>query len=495
MRTLKLCLKLTFLLLSMSAWPQSNCAQDFKDISKSCINDYLIKGREQNKIKKNQILLSALKRDAIYFYQTPNGDIGRFKIISVINKTARRNECTVYIDALTFSSSGIPFTPNSSLSISPQNNHWQMDRIFLDREGSSALMLEKLSAEEIKKRNSQPTTKSSSDSKSLCYLTPTAGTVYRQFKVGVETSDEVVIEGNSRLYASLVLVFVSIFLVVRVFMEDQDKHRAQETLEEADKNQRNNKQPLFLKATRPFYKRYFLPIVEGFTHKQKFKNKYRQKIANAGLTKEMTPEEFAALKFFMIIGGPFAFLAARYITESDWPLTITPAMMVVGYFYPDIWLKGVISKRSDDIIKAMPFIVDMLALTVEAGQEFMSAIQKVVEKAPRTPLVEEFETFLKETSLGASRVEGLRQLSWRVNIIEVSSFCATLIASSTGGSGVGPLLKQLSSDLRIKRTSRAEQLGATAATKILIPMILFILPAVLVAIFAPMGLKMMSGQQ
>jgi tight adherence protein C len=55
-------------------------------------------------------------------------------------------------------------------------------------------------------------------------------------------------------------------------------------------------------------------------------------------------------------------------------------------------------------------------------------------------------------------------------------------------------LKQLSSDLRVKRTARAEQLGATAATKILIPMIFFILPAVLVAIFAPMALKMFSGK-
>jgi tight adherence protein C len=81
-----------------------------------------------------------------------------------------------------------------------------------------------------------------------------------------------------------------------------------------------------------------------------------------------------------------------------------------------------------------------------------------------------------------------------VNIIEINSFCATLIAADSVGASIGPLLKQLSSELRIKRSARAEQAGATAATKILIPMIFFILPAVLVAIFAPMVLKMMTGE-
>jgi tight adherence protein C len=135
----------------------------------------------------------------------------------------------------------------------------------------------------------------------------------------------------------------------------------------------------------------------------------------------------------------------------------------------------------------------MLALSVEAGLDFMAAIQRVIEKAPKSPLVEEFETLIKETKIGSSRAEGLRQLGWRVNVIEINSFCATLIAADSVGASIGPLLKQLSAELRVKRTSRAEQQGATAATKILIPMIFFILPAVLVAIFAPMVLKMLSG--
>jgi tight adherence protein C len=287
-------------------------------------------------------------------------------------------------------------------------------------------------------------------------------------------------------------VFIAIFIIVRVFLEEQDKFKTQEALEDAENAKVKNTQ-LFIRLTRPFYKRYFVPLVQGAKNKQGIKTKYRQKLANAGLTKDMTPEEFVALKFFMILGGPFVFLAIRWIVEEQWDLSYIPLMAIAGYFYPEMWLSGLVDQRRNKVLLAMPFIVDMLALSVEAGLDFMAAIQRVIEKAPPSPLVEEFEMLIKETKIGSSRAEGLRQLSWRVNIIEINSFCATLIAADSVGASIAPILKQLSNELRVKRSSRAEQLGATAATKILLPMILFIMPAVIFAIFAPMGLKALTG--
>jgi tight adherence protein C len=486
------------LLLSIFALGQSNCNGDFKDISLGCI-----KGVSKPFVN-NPIQLSKLPRDTILFYQTPSGEFGKLKITSVINNVSKSTpECTVFLDAVTYGANS-SYVPNSSLSISPEKNHWLSDRIFLDKEGYSALLLEKVSEEELeseklkrgekvdkKDYTSEEETKRTEAS---CVLLPSPGTKYFEFRKGSNEEKEFQQNSPALFYAPLVLIFVAIFLIVRVFIEDQDKYKTQEALEEAEASAKPKNQALFLKVTRPFYKRYFLPIVQSSKHRQNFKNKYKQKLANAGLVKEMTPEEFVALKFFMIIGGPFAYLLVRYITEAEWPLAITPVMGIIGFFYPDIWISGMIKKRADETLRAMPFIVDMLALSVEAGLDFMAAIQRVIEKAPPSPLVEEFETLIKETKIGSSRAEGLRQLGWRVNIIEINSFCATLIAADSVGASIGPLLKQLSNELRVKRSSRAEQLGATAATKILIPMIFFILPAVLVAIFAPMVLKFISGK-
>ena len=133
----------------------------------------------------------------------------------------------------------------------------------------------------------------------------------------------------------------------------------------------------------------------------------------------------------------------------------------------------------------MPFMVDMLALSVEAGLDFMAAITRVVEKAPESALTDEFEILLREVKVGASRAEALRNLAWRINSTVMSSFCATLIAADSVGASIGPILKALSQDIRQKRSADAEKLGAQAATKILFPMMLLVLPAVAIMIFIP----------
>lgn len=460
-------------------WAQSNCPAEFPQMEARCINA-TFKDPKFKFPKSQEFNLNSELKDDIFFYTTAGGSLGKLHVISTLKN---KNECVLYLDAVTYGNQDRAFAPNSSIKISSEDN-WQVARIYLDKEGSSALELvwKNIEKDKTKKPNNQ------------CVIMVTKGVQIA--KVRDIESDNVQIWKQSYdllYYAPLVLIFIAIFIIVRVFMEEQDKFKTQEALEDAENTAKVKNQPLFIKVTRPFYKRYFLPMTQG-KNKQKYRTKYRQKIANAGMSKDITPEEFMALKFFMILGGPFAFLTVRFIMEETWSLSITPVMGLVGYLYPDIWLSGLIQKRSEEILRAMPFIVDMLALSVEAGLDFMAAIQRVIEKAPPSALNDEFETLVRETRIGSSRAEGLRQLGWRVNIIEINSFCATLIAADSVGASIGPLLKQLSSELRVKRSARAEQAGATAATKILIPMIFFILPAVLVAIFAPMVLKMMSGE-
>lgn len=466
---------LLFFLLSNFTWAQSSCLEnEFEDITLECITN-------SNKAYSEQpVPIKKLKKNTVLAYKTPGGEIGKLKIFSVIHPQSKglseeeRAQCTVFIDALTYGA-GNGFVPKSSLSISASKNHWLTDKIYLDREGLSALELEK------------------NNKSGECVLVLTKGASFAILKEGSDEEAKFKETNYALFFAPLVLIFVAIFLIVRVFLEDQDKYKTQEALEEAENSTKGKDVGLFLKVTKPFYKRYFLPIIQSSKNRQGIKNKYRQKLANAGLLKDMSPEEFVALKFFMILGGPFAFLVVRWFTGEEWPLSLTPVMGVVGYFYPNMWLDGLIKRRGDQVILAMPFIVDMLALSVEAGLDFMAAIQRVIEKAPPSPLVDEFETLIKETKIGSSRAEGLRQMGWRINVIEINSFCATLIAADSVGASIGPLLKQLSTEMRVKRSSKAEQKGATAATKILIPMIFLILPAVLVAIFAPMVLKMMTG--
>ncbi|MEX1099062.1 MAG: type II secretion system F family protein, partial [Bacteriovoracaceae bacterium] len=264
-------------------------------------------------------------------------------------------------------------------------------------------------------------------------------------------------------------------------------------LEDAEKEEKKEApNDIVLKYSRPFFKRYVTPVVSGMKSKKKIREKYKRKLASAGMTKVLTPEDMFAFKLFLIIGFPIVYLGLRAFLEESWPLLAVPAISVLGFFYPDIWLNGKVEKRKEELVQNMPFIVDMLALSVEAGLDFMAAIQKVIDKAPPSAMSEEFEILIKETKVGASRAEGLRQLSWRADSLPISSFTATLIAADAVGASIGPILKTLAAELRQKRAAEAEKKGATAATKILFPMMLLIMPAVGLVIMAPIGLQLMG---
>lgn len=289
------------------------------------------------------------------------------------------------------------------------------------------------------------------------------------------------------LYITAILLIGGAVLIISLSMfQDESQFRASEQLSEGGEKINLAEKGIVLKYSRPFFKRYISPIVGQMKAKKKIREKYKRPLYSAGLSELMTADDFFSFKIFLIIGFPVLFLGIRSFLEATWPLSYIPIIATIGYFYPDIWIKGTIQRRQQQILRAMPFAVDMLALSVEAGLDFVAAMQKVIEKAKRSPLVDEFEMMIKETKVGASRAEALRNMSWRIDTIEIASFCATLIAADSVGASIGPILKNLSTDIRQKKSSDVEKQGAKATTKILIPMIFFIVPAVLLMIAAPL---------
>ncbi|MBP9674224.1 MAG: type II secretion system F family protein [Bacteriovoracaceae bacterium] len=286
-------------------------------------------------------------------------------------------------------------------------------------------------------------------------------------------------------YASIILMGIAVFIIANIFLVDEVKYKTTEVLEEVQSDNKNAAAGFVLKYSRPFFRRYVSPMVSTMKNKKEIREKYKQKLAASGLYKELSSDDFFAFKLFLILGFPVMFLVVRTFLEESWSLWLVPITSVVGFFYPDFWIKGKIQKRQQNILHNMPFMVDMLALSVEAGLDFMAAISRVIDKAPKSSLVEEFETLIKEIKIGSSRAEALRNMAWRIDLLPVSSFCATLIAADSVGANIGPILKDLSVEIRQKRSAEAEKAGATAATKILFPMIFLILPAVVIIIMAP----------
>lgn len=294
---------------------------------------------------------------------------------------------------------------------------------------------------------------------------------------------------NNQIYLALLLLGAAIFTIVRTIFSDEEKRSAGRVLGtyRADAPDAGN---VILRVSRPIFSRYLVPIVETMKVDAQ-RAILKKKLASAGLSEVLNPNELYSFKIFLIVGFPVTLMAMKVLWEVDVPLYAFPISMVVGYYYPDkIWLSSVIKKRQEDVRRAMPFVVDLLALSTEAGLDFMGAIGKVVEKAKPSPLIQELEMLLKEIKVGASRAEAMRNMAWRLDMMEINSFVAVLVSADEMGASIGKILRQQSEQVRLDRFIRAEKAGAQATQAILLPMILFIIPAVFIIIFGPFILGM-----
>jgi tight adherence protein C len=244
------------------------------------------------------------------------------------------------------------------------------------------------------------------------------------------------------------------------------------------------------------------PLVHQFTlqHAAKFKSeKYRKKIRHlikvGGLAAELNEDEFIGLQLFL----GFAFPIFLYVMNFSLDLGFPPFMMVclglVGFMLPEMHCKGMKKQRELSVQVDMPFFIDLLALSVEAGLDFFGAIQKIVDKVAdeNSVLSEEFKTVLKDIKVGSSKVEALREMAARLDMQEITSFVAVLIDAEASGSSISQVLKDQSVQMRLERFVRAEKAGARASQLIMLPLMMFILPAVFIMVFGPVAVRMMYG--
>ena len=167
--------------------------------------------------------------------------------------------------------------------------------------------------------------------------------------------------------------------------------------------------------------------------------------------------------------------------------------LLLGALYPFVWLRDKVRARHHAITRALPYDLDLLTLSVEAGLDFAAALGKVVEKGRKGPLADELSITLKELKLGKTREEALRNLAVRVDLPTLTSFVQALLQADKMGTPLGKILRILSTQMRVDRTQRAEKLANEAPVKLLFPLIFFIFPTVFLIIFAPIIYQVFLG--
>lgn len=285
------------------------------------------------------------------------------------------------------------------------------------------------------------------------------------------------------LYVGYALLGVAVLMLVYQLASEQESISAQDHLEDIGSGDKKMS-PLF-RLARTFIRQFFVPAIRSKKQLDGIRTKYRRSIISAGVKDFISSDELIGLKILLAFVLPIVGLILTVTKFYELPAIVIVVLPFVGFFGPDFWLRDKIQKRHKEVLKALPFMVDLLALSTEAGLDFVGAMHKVVEKAPKSPLVDEVAQVLKDIQLGSSRAQALREMSTRVNLKEMNSFVAVLISAEQMGAPVGNVLRQQSNQVRNERFIRAEKAGGKAAASLLLPMIplLIAVLAILVGAF------------
>jgi tight adherence protein C len=230
------------------------------------------------------------------------------------------------------------------------------------------------------------------------------------------------------------------------------------------------------------------------------RQQFDQRITMAGYEGLITGEEILALRILLpLVAGPLWIGLVRLLVATAkiaalYKLEHLLYLMGVVFLltYPSRWLSSSIKSRHKSIQRALPFVLDLLTLSVEAGLDFMSAMQRNIQRRAIDPLGEELIRVTREIQLGKTRRQALRDMSARVNLTDLRSVVNALVQADELGVGIGAILRIQSDQMRQRRFEHAEKLANEAPVKMLFPLMIFIFPAVFLILMGPVILRFMQ---
>ncbi|MFZ5826352.1 MAG: type II secretion system F family protein [Bacillota bacterium] len=248
----------------------------------------------------------------------------------------------------------------------------------------------------------------------------------------------------------------------------------------------------------PFTQRVLAPMFEAVARVIKSRTPSRVqealqlKLAQAG--NPFTATRFLGMQFTgASLGGLLGLIAVSGAigTKPLIALMMVGVFVVIGWRVPDFMLSRMIATRREKMDKALPDVLDLLSVSVEAGLGLDGAIQKVGEKFPE-PTSGEFRELLKSIRLGTPRADALRSLADRSGVPDMRTFTAAIIQAEQLGVSISRVLKAQSEALRVKRKQKIEEKAMALPIKMLFPLILFIFPTIFIVVLGPVLIQIME---
>jgi tight adherence protein C len=184
----------------------------------------------------------------------------------------------------------------------------------------------------------------------------------------------------------------------------------------------------------------------------------------------------ASLIFLPLVGA----LPTQVILGAIW-------LAGLGWIGPTFVVRSQMRRRQKEMQLALPDMLDLMVVCVEAGLGVNQALTRVAEEIDHvSPILSEELTLTNlEIRAGTPRDEALQNFGDRTGLTDIRSLVGMMIQTERFGTSIATALRVQADTLRTKRRQRAEEAAAKTTIKLVFPLVLFVFPAMFAVVLGP----------
>lgn len=233
----------------------------------------------------------------------------------------------------------------------------------------------------------------------------------------------------------------------------------------------------------------FLELVGNVASHGRSSTNLWEELVRAGFYGKSAPAIYTGIKMLLFLIGLGGTAIVVLPTQLHAAMKVNLIFLggIVLFFAPNFILRARLKSRRDEITLHLPDAVDLLEICVSSGIGLAMAWNIVADEignvSPTLGNAMALTNF--EIHLGVSRIDAMRRMAARTGVEKLSSLAATLVQTERFGTSISTALKEFAQSLREERYFTAEEHAEKVAVKLIIPMVLFIFPAVFIVTAGP----------
>lgn len=211
--------------------------------------------------------------------------------------------------------------------------------------------------------------------------------------------------------------------------------------------------------------------------------KAKREILAAGFY-DLTPRALVGYQALAAVAGGWFGVITDPLPLLSGPILDAAFLATVGWLVPVTFVRRRGRLRLEQVDRGLPDVIDLLVVSVEAGQGFAQALDGAARRT-KGALGEELRLTLQEQRFGLPMDRALENLLSRADTANVRTFVRAVVQGERLGVSIGQIMRNVAGEMRLRRRQSAEERAQKTTVKILFPLVFCILPSLFVVLLAP----------